>query len=76
MDTHRWKQEIQKHYGSMHFYGLKILEFTDGKNEAYVTFTAQLKQKNRDISFTEKSRFLKIDDRWLYESGEIFPQNV
>jgi SEC-C motif domain protein len=73
-DTHHWKQEIQKRYEKTQFYGLKILEFIDGESEAYVTFTAQLRQKNNDISFTEKSRFLKIGDRWLYESGEILVQ--
>lgn len=71
IDQERWKKEILSHYGNTEFYGLSILEFIDGSSEAYVTFTAQLRQKNRDVSFTEKSRFLKVGNRWLYESGEI-----
>jgi SEC-C motif domain protein len=69
--TEQWRQEIQKRYKNTDFYGLKILEFIDGEDVAFVTFTAHLRQKNRDISFTEKSRFLKIGNQWLYESGEI-----
>lgn len=53
------------------FKKLEILEFVDGENEAYVTFRATIFQGDKDISFTEKSRFLKIEDRWLYVEGEL-----
>ncbi len=70
-DKERWKKEIMGHYKNTDFYDLKITDFIDGPKEAYVTFTAYLRQGNRDVSFTEKSRFLKIDNQWLYESGTI-----
>lgn len=70
-DEVHWKKEILKHYKQTDFYGLKILDFIDGPKEAYVIFTAYLRQDRRDMSFTERSRFLKEGDSWLYESGEI-----
>ena len=36
-----------------------------------VTFTATLFQKDKDVSFTEKSTFKKEDGRFKYFSGEI-----
>ena len=51
------------------FDGLEILEFTDGVEEAYVTFRAILRQNGKDISFTEKSLFKKEKGLWLY----VFP---
>jgi len=41
------------------------LEFIDGENEAFVKFDALLSGTH----FIEKSRFLKVDGRWFYESG-------
>ncbi|ADI37740.1 hypothetical protein wcw_0367 [Waddlia chondrophila WSU 86-1044] len=41
------------------------------KNEAFVTFKATLSQNGQDISFTEKSRFLKKNNQWLYASGIV-----
>ena len=54
------------------FQGLKIVEFIDGENTAYVTFIATLKQGGHDASFKEKSLFKKVNGRWLYLSG-TFP---
>ncbi len=71
-DATRWKKEILNSYQSTQFYGLQIIDFIDGKKEAFVTFTALLKNNGHDTSFTEKSRFLKMDGQWLYESGVFF----
>lgn len=68
-DAQRWRKEILKSYHTTDFYGLKILDFIDGEQEAFVTFTAFLKNDGRNISFTEKSRFLKVGNQWFYESG-------
>ena len=51
------------------FDGLQILEFIDGEAVAFVTFFARIHQGAKDCSFTEKSRFLKVSNLWLYESG-------
>ena len=70
-DKQRWKQEILAFSNATAFIGLTIHEFIDGPKEAYVTFTAFLKQQNQSANRTEKSRFIKVNDRWLYESGQM-----
>lgn len=68
-DSDKWKTEILIFCQNTQFQGLKIIEFIDGKTEAYVTFLAQLRQQERDASFVEKSRFEKVEGRWLYHDG-------
>jgi len=46
----------------------KIIDFIDGKEEAFVTFNARL--SSGDLK--EKSRFLKLHGRWLYVDGEFY----
>lgn len=53
------------------FEGLHIIDKQDAGKEGFVTFTAMLKQDDRDVSFTEKSRFEKVEGKWYYHSGEI-----
>ncbi len=60
-----WAKEILQFCRSTQFAGLEILEFMDGDEEAFVTFVADLKE----ASFKEKSRFVKVEDRWLYHSA-------
>lgn len=68
-DRVNWEKSILHFSQNTVFEGLKITEFFDGENEAFVTFEAAL----GDYAMKEKSRFLKENGRWLYESGE-FPQ--
>ena len=60
-----WKESIDEFSNNTDFLGLEILEFTDGEEEAFVTFKAKLSSGE----MIEKSRFLKHDSIWLYESG-------
>jgi len=62
-----WKKSIELFSQTTEFLKLEILEFIDGENEAFVTFNAKLSSGE----MLEKSRFLKEDNRWFYESGEI-----
>lgn len=66
-NTQKWKEEITDFTQNTRFEGLKIIEFTDGENEAFVTFEAVFDRG----SLKEKSRFLKKEGKWLYESGEF-----
>src|SRR5574338_1492131 len=59
------RQEILDFCQNTHFLGLEIVAFVDGPEKAYVTFIARLQQAEHDISFKEKSSFLKISGRWL-----------
>ena len=54
-----------------HFEKLEILDFIDSEIESFVTFKATLFQNKKDISFIEKSRFLKESNIWLYVDGEF-----
>ena len=62
-----WRDSIELFSSSTEFLGLEILEFIDGEDEAFVTFRAKLSSGD----MVEKSRFLRIDGQWLYESGEF-----
>jgi SEC-C motif-containing protein len=70
------RKEILEFSKATDFVGLKILEFIDGENEAYVTFTAYLKQGGKDVSFTEKSYFVRVQNQWLYKEGKISPATL
>lgn len=62
-----WKESILNFSQTSRFLGLKINEFIDGEDEAFVTFEAILDSG----ILKEKSRFLKVEGKWLYESGEF-----
>ena len=75
-DTEQWKNEILEFCNSCIFEKLELLEFItekifDSKIESFVTFKAILNCDNTDSTFIEKSRFLKVDNMWLYHSGEF-----
>jgi SEC-C motif-containing protein len=70
-DEQKWKESIHDFVDHTEFKGLEILNFEEGEDTAYVTFKASLFQGAIDVSFTEKSKFVKVHDLWLYHSGEI-----
>jgi SEC-C motif-containing protein len=76
-DVRMWRREILQFCSGTRFEGLKVVEFVDGRDKAIVTFTAYLKQgrdgSSRDATFTEKSDFVKVGERWLYTSGTLVP---
>lgn len=70
-DMQSFKAEIAQFAKYTNFEKLSIKEFIDGEDEAYVTFHAKLSADGKDISFSEKSRFVKKEGKWCYESGVI-----
>ena len=66
-DVVSWRTSIDSFSHSTGFNGLKIVEFINGSERAFVTFEAILD----DAIFREKSSFLKVDGKWLYVSGEF-----
>lgn len=70
-DTLRWRSSIKEFSRHTKFENLTIINFEDVVDAAFVTFRATLSQQGKDVSFTEKSRFEKINNRWLYHSGEF-----
>ena len=47
------------------------MDFIDDEVESFVTFKANMIQNSEDVSFIEKSRFVKINERWLYIDGQF-----
>lgn len=70
-DTEKWEKDIHDFFDHTEFKKLEIIDFTDGEEEAYVTFKATLFQGAIDSSFTERSKFLKVNNIWLYHSGQF-----
>ncbi|CAA6810953.1 MAG: Unknown protein [uncultured Sulfurovum sp.] len=66
-DTKEWKESIDAFSKETAFLGLEILDFSEDKEEAFVTFKALLSSGE----MIEKSHFLKVDGFWLYENGEV-----
>lgn len=71
-----WKASIEAWCRETTFAGLTILEAEEGEHEGYVTFRADLRREPVDgralgdpVGFTERSRFRKVNGRWLYHSG-------
>jgi SEC-C motif-containing protein len=75
-DSKSWSQDIVNFSKNTKFDKLEILDFIDEEIESFVTFRATLFQKDVDVSFIEKSRFLKEGNNWLYVDGEFFEQNL
>lgn len=69
----KWSKQILEFAAKTQFIKLEILAFQEGEIDAYVTFVAYLKQQKKDVTFTERSRFLKQQGRWFYLSGTTLP---
>ena len=70
-DQEAWRAEIRRFCAETTFEGLTILE-AEVLNSvcATVSFRAHLSRGGEDVSFAEKSQFRRVDDCWLYSSGE------
>lgn len=68
-NTDAWKESVESFCEHTLFKRLDIYEAIEGNDESYVTFRANLSQNNQDVSFTEKSRFLKVEGKWFYVDG-------
>lgn len=66
-DSKSWKDSINAFSKHTQFLGLEILEFIDGEEEAFVMFKAKLSSGD----MVEKSRFLKVENQWFYESAVV-----
>lgn len=70
-DTRTWKEEIVQFSTHTEFLHLNVMDFQEEEEEAFVTFEAELSSG----ILKEKSRFLKVDGKWLYVDG-VFDQLV
>lgn len=70
-DTKVWNNDILDFSRNTKFEKLEILEFIDEQTESFVTFKANITQNKQDVSFVEKSRFVKENGKWQYIDGEF-----
>lgn len=70
-DKKQWLYQIRAFSQQVSFDGLEILETQNLELEGFVTFVAHLSKDGVDLTFTEKSRFLKDGDTWMYREGKI-----
>lgn len=70
-DHEAWAQEIMRFSKTFLFHRLEVLSFIEKERIATVTFVAHLTQNGQNATFTERSYFEKIKDRWLYRSGQL-----
>ena len=70
-DIKSWTKDILDFSKNTKFEKLDILEFIDGQTESFVTFKANITQNKQDVSFIEKSRFIKENGKWQYIDGEF-----
>ena len=68
-----WKQSILNFSLNTDFIKLEVLDFKESQDAATVVFVAHLKQGEEDVSFTERSFFARVDGRWFYVNGDVFP---
>jgi SEC-C motif domain protein len=62
-----WQKGIRDFADATNFKALKIVECIEGEEESFVTFEATLSE----TIMREKSRFLNVEGKWLYERGEF-----
>lgn len=72
-DLFSWREQILDFSRSTEFLGLEIIEVQElSNNNAFVTFTAFLKQNGEKTTFTEKSTFERSPfGGWFYVHGSI-----
>ena len=67
----QWENDLLDFCNASEFKNLKILEFIDGDEISYVKFHVSVIIQGNDQSFTEKSKFIKKNSYWLYQSADF-----
>jgi peptide deformylase len=67
----QWAKAISEFCAHTEFRKLEILGSQERGTFGTVTFVAHLFQKGKDVSYTERSYFEKINGRWLYLRGQL-----
>jgi SEC-C motif-containing protein len=70
-DQTTWARELAEYCRQTRFEKLTIRAATTHEHHGEVHFFAKLSRNGEDLSFGERSRFTRVDGRWLYHSGEI-----
>lgn len=65
-----WMLEISFFSKSTSFDHLEVMDFKEDGNSGSVVFIAHLSQDGLDVSFKEKSLFVRENGLWLYLDGQ------
>ena len=70
-----WERTLKQFLSKADYMGLRVMssEVNDTDDEGYVSFIALLIYDGKEASFSEKSRFVKENNKWLYVDGETLP---
>ncbi len=68
-DRQTWALEVAGFCRSTVFESLEVRASSCEGDEGEVSFAARLTRAGEDVSFAERSRFVRPDGRWLYHSG-------
>lgn len=68
-DRTAWREDVARFCRETRFEGLEVHSASEDGDEGEVVFTVRLRQRGRDAGFTERSRFVRREGRWLYADG-------
>lgn len=68
-DRALWAREVEEFAKRTQFAGLEIRGSGEKGETGWVEFRALLFEGATDVSFEERSGFVKVNGRWLYASG-------
>jgi SEC-C motif-containing protein len=68
-DRDGWVSEVLEFSRRTRFVGLEILEAREDGDQGQVCFRAILTEAGADVSFEERSGFVRVGGRWFYSSG-------
>lgn len=69
-DAAAWREELLAFCEGTGFDGLEVRAASEDGDRGEVTFFATLSRGGADLSFGERSRFLRLGGRWLYVDGD------
>lgn len=70
-DRETWAEEVRAFSARTRFMKLEVREVSQiDEDHGEVEFFAKLARDGEDVSFTERSSFVRREGRWLYASGQ------
>ncbi len=65
-----FRRSLREACRTLRYQGLTVREAHEDGDTGEVTFAVRVFSKGRDVSFAERSTFLRDDGRWRYLTGE------
>jgi len=70
-DRAAWAEEIAQFCRHTRFTKLSVRSSSETGDRGEVEFFAKLARAGEDVSFAERSRFRRVEGRWLYTDGDL-----